>query len=92
VNNGSFANHPSSACISWIHLFLSERKIKLAFNNKIINNLTNLYIEISQNLSVSSILFLIYISQLFKNNLKLAARLISYSDNIIIIVSLKTIL
>jgi len=80
-----------STCINWIYSFLHERKIKLAFDNKIINNSADLYTEISQGSSISPILFLIYISQLFKSNTKLAARLINYFDNIIIIVSSRNI-
>ncbi len=55
------------------------------------NNSASLYTEIPQDSSVSSILFLIYISQLFKSNSKLTVRLINYIDNIAIIVSSKTI-
>src|SRR5215471_19258601 len=47
--------------------------------------------DISQDSSVSPILFLIYISQLFKSNSKLAVRLISYIDDIAIVISSKII-
>ena len=54
------------------------------------NDSASLYAEIPQDSSVSPILFFIYVSQLFKSNSKLAARLISYSDDIAIVVSSKT--
>ena len=80
----------SNACISWIHSFLSNRRIKLTFDGETMNS--SAYITgIPQGSPVSPILFLIYISQLFKNNSKLAVRLISYIDDIAIVVSSKTI-
>src|SRR5215471_12221624 len=77
-------------CIEWIHSFLSNRRIKLAFDKETMNSSVNIT-DLSQDSPVSSILFLIYISQLFKNNFKLAVRLVSYIDNITIVVSSKTI-
>ncbi len=55
------------------------------------NNSVNINAEISQDSPISPILFLIYISQLFKCNSNLAVRLISYIDDIAIVVSSKTI-
>lgn len=81
----------SSVLISWIDSFLTNRKLKLAFDNEIMNNSVSINAEIPQDSSILSILFLIYISQLFKCNSNLAVRLISYIDNIAIVVLSKII-
>ena len=65
--------------------------MKLTFNSKIMTNSVSINAGISQGLPVSPILFLIYISQLFKSNSNLSVRIISYIDNICLVVSSKTI-
>jgi retron-type reverse transcriptase len=80
----------SPVLINWIYSFLTNRKLQLAFDGKISNSV-NMNAGIPQGSPVSPILFLIYISQLFKNNSKLHVRLISYIDDIAIIVSSRTI-
>ena len=65
--------------------------MKLTFNSKIMTNSVSINAEIFQGLPVSPILFLIYISQLFKSNSNLSVRIISYIDNICLVVSSKTI-
>src|SRR6266498_5144584 len=51
---------------SWINFFLIDRKIQLAFNNGISIE-TDIQIGILQNSSISLILFLIYIKNLFQD-------------------------
>ena len=46
----------SSACINWIHSFLTNRRVQLAFDDEIMNKSTNIHVRISQSSSVSSIL------------------------------------
>ena len=65
--------------------------MKLAFDSKIMNNPVSINAGISQGLPVLPILFLIYISQLFKSNSNLSVRMISYIDDICLVVSSKTI-
>ncbi len=65
--------------------------MKSAFDSKIMNNLVSINAGIPQESLVSPILFFIYISQLFKSNSHLSVRMISYIDNIILIVLSKTI-
>ena len=44
------------ACISWVHSFLHDRKILLAFDNEKMNHSVDFNTDISQEFSVSSIL------------------------------------
>ena len=44
------------ACISWVHSFLHDRKILLAFDNEKMNHSVDFNTGISQESSVSSIL------------------------------------
>ena len=64
----------------------------MAFDGEISNSVS-INAGIPQGSPVSPILFLIYISQMFKSNAKklVSVRLISYIDNITIIVLSKTI-
>ncbi len=72
---------------SWIDFFLVNRKIQLAFNNgKSIE--TDIQIGISQDLSISPILFLIYIRNLFQD---MESRGMSYINNIDLLASSKLI-
>jgi len=72
---------------SWIDFFLVNRKIQLAFNNgKSIE--TDIQIGISQDLSISPILFLIYIRNLFQD---MESRGMSYINNINLVASSESI-
>jgi hypothetical protein len=78
---------PSIYC-QWISSFLSNRRHKLAFDGEIMNEFVNIDIRIPQGSPVSPILFLIYISQLFKQNNKFkGCLLLSYLDDIALAVS-----
>jgi hypothetical protein len=55
------------------------------------NDSVDLYAGVPQGSSISPILFLIYVSQLFKDNSNLTARLPSYMDDIAIAVSSRSI-
>ena len=80
------------ACISWIHSFCYSRSIKLAFDNKIMLNPVTIYTDVPQGSPVSSILFLIYINQLFKNQyLNLAVNLSSYINDIAIVAAFRSV-
>src|SRR6266545_1198195 len=72
---------------SWINSFLVDRKIQLAFDNKI-NIETDIQIGIPQDSPISPILFLIYIRNLFQD---LESRDISYINNIDLVASSKSI-
>ena len=60
---------------------MTDRSIQLAFDENIQNSQA-IKVEISQGSSVSSILFLIYIKDLFKNRLLKEIRVPSYIDDI----------
>jgi hypothetical protein len=55
------------------------------------NNSVDIYTEVPQSSPVSPVLFLIYISQLFKSNSNLTVRMSSYTDDISLVASSKTI-
>jgi reverse transcriptase-like protein len=76
---------PRSLC-SWIECFMNNRQVQLAFDgNK--QDKTNVEIEISQNSSVSPILFLIYIRNIFSDINKMNVRSPSYVDDISLVAS-----
>src|SRR6266513_2313960 len=80
------------ACISWVHSFLHDRKILLAFDNEKMNHSVDFNTDISQGSPVSSILWLIYISQLFKeNHSKLTVRMPSYMNDIALVAASKSV-
>ncbi len=71
---------------SWIECFMNNRYIQLAFDeNK--QEKTRVEIEISQDLSISSILFLIYIKDIFSEINSMQIRSSSYVDNIELVAS-----
>ncbi len=72
---------------SWIDSFLVDKKIQLAFNNRK-SIKTDIQIGISQGSSISPILFLIYIRNLFQD---LESRGMSYINNIDLVASSKSI-
>ena len=74
----------------WIKSFLQDRKVQLKFDG---NNqkMTNIEIGIPQGSSISPILFLIYIKYLFTKRSNTSERILSYLDDIGLVVSLKSI-
>ena len=85
-------NNLSSTVCQWIDSFMQNRKMQLAFDSEI-TQWFDLNIGVSQDSSVSSVLYLIFISELFKNNhyltRDLSIRMFSYIDDIAILVSSK---
>ena len=81
----------SSACINWIHSFLTNRRVQLTFDDEIMNNSANIHVGTPQGSPVSPILWLIYTNQLYKSNNHLDVRISSYSDDIAIIAASKSI-
>jgi ribonuclease HI len=84
--------------IKWIYSFLSDRKIKLAFDSET-SQITSIDIGIPQGSPISPILFLIYIRSLFDFSKELGetritldlARYLSYMDDISILISSKSL-
>src|SRR6266536_4053902 len=72
---------------SWIDSFLVDRKIQLVFNNGT-NIKTDIQIGIPQDSSISLILFLIYIRNLFQD---LESKSMSYINNIDLVASSESI-
>src|SRR2546430_12433085 len=71
----------SRSLCSWIECFMNNRYVQLAFNeNK--QEKTRVEIEIPQKLSISSILFLIYIRDIFSEINSMQIRSPSYVDDI----------
>ena len=64
--------------IDWIRSFLTDRRVKLVIN-ECINSKKAMNIEISQESSVSSILFLIYLSEMFTEMKKATSEIIFLS-------------
>jgi len=80
---------PRSLC-SWIKCFMNNRYVQLAFDeNK--QEKTRVEIEISQKSSISSILFLIYIRDIFSEINSMQIRSSSYVDDIELVASSETI-
>src|SRR5205809_2694702 len=80
---------PRSLC-SWIECFMNNRYVQLAFDeNK--QEKTRVEIEISQKSSISSILFLIYIRDIFSEINSMQIRSSSYVDDIELVASSETI-
>ena len=80
---------PKSLCY-WVKSFLQDRKVQLKFDG---NNqkMTNIEIGIPQESPISPILFLIYIRYLFTKRSNTSERILSYLNNIELVVSLKFI-
>ena len=76
--------------ILWILLFLQNRSIQLAFDGNF-QHKKPIKIGISQGSSISPILFLIYVSKLFKNRTQDDIQTTSYIDDIALIVSSLTV-
>src|SRR5947207_5807843 len=81
----------SSACINWIHSFLTNRRVQLAFDDEIMNKSASIHVGTPQGSSVSPILWLIYTNQLYKSNNYLDVGIPSYLDDIAIIAASKSI-
>ena len=80
---------PRTLC-SWIKYFINNRYIQLAFDgNK--QEKTRVEIEILQDLSILSILFLIYIRDIFPEINSMQIRSSSYVDNIKLVASSESI-
>ena len=69
---------------------MQDRKIQLKFD-KNSQEIININIEISQDSSVSSILFLIYIRFFFNKRINTSERILSYLDDIGLAVSSNSI-
>ena len=76
--------------IQWILSFLQDRSIQLAFDGNI-QQKRPIEIGIPQGSPISPILFLIYVSELFKNRSLNDIRIPSYIDDIALIVSSSTV-
>ena len=76
--------------IQWILSFLQDRSIQLAFDGNI-QQKRPIDIGIPQGSPISPILFLIYVSELFKNRSQDDIRTPSYIDDIALIVSSPTV-
>src|SRR6266516_4815069 len=78
----------SRSLCSWIECFMNNRHIQLAFDGNI-QEKTRVEIEISQDSSISPILFLIYIKDIFSKINSMQIRSSSYVDNIELVASSK---
>src|SRR6266516_7709182 len=74
----------------WIRSFFQNRKIQLRFDGNI-QEMTDVNIDISQDSSVSSILFLIYIRFLLSERSNTSERVFSYVNDVDLVVSSKSI-
>ena len=74
----------------WVKSFLQDRKVQLKFDGNT-QKMTNIEIGISQESPISLILFLIYIRYLFTKRSNTSERILSYLDDIELVVSLKFI-
>src|SRR5437762_11945031 len=80
----------SRSLCSWIECFMNNRYVQLAFDeNK--QERTRVEIEISQESLISSILFLIYIRDIFSEINSMQIRSSSYVDDIELVASSETI-
>src|SRR5436190_17127071 len=80
---------PKSLCY-WIRSFLKNRKVQLKFDGNS-QKMNDIKIRIPQESPVSPILFLIYIRFLFTKRLNISERILSYLDDIGLVVSSKSI-
>src|SRR5216117_97176 len=80
----------SRSLCSWIECFMNNRYVQLAFDESK-QEKTRVEIEISQKSSISSILFLIYIRDIFSEINSMQVRSSSYVDDIELVASSETI-
>ena len=80
---------PKSLCY-WIRSFLQNRKVQLKFDGNS-QKMSDIEIGIPQGSPISPILFLIYIRFLFTKRLNTSERILSYLDDIGLVVSSKSI-
>src|SRR6266516_1195119 len=80
----------SKSLCFWIRLFFQNRKIQLRFDENI-QEMTDVNIDISQGSPVSSILFLIYIRFLLSERSNTSERVLSYVNDIGLVVLSKSI-
>ncbi len=80
----------SKSLCFWIRSFFQNRKIQLRFDGNI-QEMTDVNIDISQDSSVSSILFLIYIRFLLSERSNTSERVLSYVNDVDLVVSSKSI-
>jgi len=80
---------PKSLCF-WIKSFFQNRKVQLKFDENI-QEMTDVNIDILQDSSVSSVLFLIYIRFLLSERSNISERILSYVDDVGLAVSSKSI-
>src|SRR5438034_575809 len=76
----------SRSLCSWIECFMNNRYIQLVFDGNI-QEKTKVEIEISQDLLISPILFLIYIKDIFSEINSMQIRSSSYVDDIGLVAS-----
>src|SRR5947199_10492845 len=74
----------------WIRSFLQNRKVQLKFDGNS-QEMTNIEIGIPQGSPISPILFLIYIRFLFTERVNTSERILSYLDDIGLVISSKSI-
>src|SRR5437762_2732608 len=74
----------------WIRSFFQNRKVQLKFDENI-QEMIDVNIDISQDSSVSSVLFLIYIRFLLSERSNTSERILSYVDDVELVVSSKSI-
>src|SRR5204863_1124355 len=80
----------SKSLCFWIRSFFQNRKVQLKFDENI-QEMTDVNIDISQNSSVSSVLFLIYIRFLLSERSNASERILSYVNDVDLAVSSKSI-
>ena len=80
----------SKSLCFWIRLFFQNQKIQLKFDENI-QEMTDINIDISQDSSVSPILFLIYIRFLLSERSNTSERVLSYVNDVDLVVSSKSI-
>src|SRR5436190_10385734 len=80
----------SKSLCFWIRSFFQNRKVQLKFDENV-QEITDVNIDISQDSSVSSVLFLIYIRFLLSERSNISERILSYVNDVDLAVSSKSI-